>query len=72
MIVGVCGYVGGTVLVHSQLCYVFDLGDDVCLVSGRVGGWIGGGWCIVCVGVHCFQRRRVCSVGSKGIVSFVV
>ena len=30
------------------------------------------GWCIVCEGVSCFQRRGVCLVGSMGIVSFVV
>ena len=72
MFVEVCGDVGGMVLVHSQLWHVFGLVDGVCLFRGRVGGWRGGGWCIVCVGVRCFQRRMVCSAGSKGIVSFVL
>jgi len=72
MFLGVCGSVGGVVLVHSRLLYVFDREDDVCLIRGHDGGWRGVGWCIVCEGVHCFQRRGLCVVGSRGIVSFVL
>jgi len=72
MFLGVCGSVGGVVLVHSRLLYVFDREDDVCLIRGHEGGWRGVGWCIVCEGVRCFQRRGLCVVGSRGIVSFVL